>query len=298
MFKVLYILLIAFCFNAIGMKHESEMAEEREHKKSKQETSYLSLLPQDLKNLLNPLVIHVLIKDLEYTEALHKIQELAQKQEYATLFEDIPFTESLLDELQKKYKVIKINDYHTRYDIKKQDDIAKDLKTAGAALWLQRRPTELLFLKAVGQADVKAVEDFLNKGINVNAKVNSNTNQTALMRAVVFGYKDIVELLLAHRTNVNAQDITGDTALMKAASNGYKDIVKMLLASGADGNAQDEYGNTALIVAASGGNKAIVEMLIVHGADVNAKDNKGNTALTPAKMSGFKDIIELLKKYT
>lgn len=56
----------------------------------------------------------------------------------------------------------------------------------------------------------------------------------------------IVELLLTHKANVNAQDDSGLTALMRAAGNEYLYIVELLLKHEADITIKDNSGETVL----------------------------------------------------
>jgi ankyrin repeat protein len=80
-----------------------------------------------------------------------------------------------------------------------------------------------------------------------------------------------------------------------AALNGRKEIAELLLANKADVNAKNKYGATALLLAASTkGHKEIVEVLLAHGADANVKDKDGATPLLEAAVWGYKEIVELL----
>jgi ankyrin repeat protein len=42
------------------------------------------------------------------------------------------------------------------------------------------------------------------------------------------GRKDVVELLLANKAEINAKDKGGNTPLRAAASNGHKDVAELL----------------------------------------------------------------------
>jgi ankyrin repeat protein len=89
-----------------------------------------------------------------------------------------------------------------------------------------------------------------------------------------WGHKDIVELLLEQKADVNIRDNGGATALMMA-------VVE-----------QDELYNIA------GGSDRLetVKLLLNSGADVHIHDNSGKTAFDYAKESGNKQIIHLLHK--
>lgn len=75
-------------------------------------------------------------------------------------------------------------------------------------------------------------------------------------------------------------------ALMVASYKGYEDIVQLLLDHQADVNAQTKKGWSALMFAATMGNANIVEQLLKKGAGVNAKDKKQFTALIDSIYSG------------
>jgi ankyrin repeat protein len=81
----------------------------------------------------------------------------------------------------------------------------------------------------------------------------------------------IVELLVAHEANLNAQNDHGRTPLYEAADIGYKDVVEVLLANNAEVNAKDSTGRTPLRMATLGDRKsvakymAVAELLRQHG---------------------------------
>ena len=56
------------------------------------------------------------------------------------------------------------------------------------------------------------------------------------------GHKDVAELLLANKADVNAKDNDGETPLHMAAFKGHKDVAELLLANKADVNAKDNDG--------------------------------------------------------
>ena len=91
------------------------------------------------------------------------------------------------------------------------------------------------------------------------------------------GHKDVVELLLANKAEVNAKANDGGTPLHAAASGGNKDVVELLLASKAEVNAKDNQGMTPLHLAEIWKHADLVELLLANGADVNATDNRGGT---------------------
>ena len=80
-----------------------------------------------------------------------------------------------------------------------------------------------------------------------------------------FEKKDIVELLLKNKANINAVDNYGETPLHDAAINGRLDMVKLLLTHQAAVNATNKDGETPLRETAKYGHKEVVDLLRQHG---------------------------------
>ncbi len=110
------------------------------------------------------------------------------------------------------------------------------------------------------------------------------------------GHKDIVNLLLKEKADVNAKNKKGATPLHLAAQNGHKDIVNLLLKEKADVNAKNKKGATPLHFAAENDHTYIVDLLLKEKADVNAKNKKGATPLHFAAKNGHTYIVDLLLK--
>ena len=121
-----------------------------------------------------------------------------------------------------------------------------------------------------------------------------NLSQTPLHFAAEYGFKNVVELLLARGANVNAEGRDGVTPLHKAANSAVADV---LIAKGADINAKGKADKTPLHYAIGNRRNEIAEFLIARGADVNAKNNADQTLLEFAEGHGQTEIVELLKKH-
>ena len=95
-----------------------------------------------------------------------------------------------------------------------------------------------------------------------------------------------VKALLKDNPNlVLATEDTGATPLHMAAASGRKDVAELLLANKADVNAKANNGATPLQLAAIEDRGDVVELLLANGAEVNAKDNNGITRLHMAAAS-------------
>jgi hypothetical protein len=153
--------------------------------------------------------------------------------------------------------------------------------------------TPLQLAAQYGHKDV--AELLLAYKADVEAK--SYGGWTALLNAVFGGHKDMVELLLTTKTDVNYKEDAGRTPLHVAAENGYTEIAAFLIANKANVNVKNREGLTPLHIAAALGYKDLVELLLANKAEVNAKDNKGKTPLDYAVSHAKNDIVDLLRQH-
>ncbi|KAJ6476661.1 ankyrin repeat-containing domain protein [Mycena vitilis] len=117
---------------------------------------------------------------------------------------------------------------------------------------------------------------------------------TPLAVAAYYGHLQMVQLMINHGAEVNAEGGRYGTALQAASCVGQVDAVGLLIASGANINLPGgEYG-AALHAASYEGHRNIVELLIRHGANVNLEGGELGTALQGASCSGHTDIVRLL----
>jgi ankyrin repeat protein len=208
------------------------------------------------------------------------------------------------------------------YDAAAYGDLGKVkalLKDNPDLIFRKNTEGETALLLAVQMLHKNVVELLLAKGANVNAR--DNHGQTPLLVVTDFGNlvwgilgtvaseeesqkvdwkkikerrKELVELLLTNKADVNAKDNDGETPLHFAAQEYDKDVAELLLAHKAKINAKNKDGETPLLLAASDGHKDVAELLLANKADVNAKDKNGSTPLRVAARQGDKDMVELL----
>jgi len=77
-------------------------------------------------------------------------------------------------------------------------------------------PYNRLLFEAVKNIDVDTIEELLNAGADVDA-TDPKTSDTALMLAVRADDKDVVDLLISRKANVNLRNRTGNSILGQAA---------------------------------------------------------------------------------
>ncbi|NWY63150.1 ASZ1 protein, partial [Chionis minor] len=103
-----------------------------------------------------------------------------------------------------------------------------------------------------------------------------------------------VELLLSRNADPNFTCRRQMTPLMYAARRGCPQVVALLVAHGSHINAQDENGYSALIWAAQHGHKSVIFKLLELGADKNLQTKDKKTAAELAKINEHSEIYSLL----
>lgn len=181
----------------------------------------------------------------------------------------------------------------------RQDEPTRDYTARIEQFGSPKKLSEELLDAAHGY-DAEYVQALLKAGADPRHK--SNNGWTALMVSACYGSADIVDLLIAAGSDVNAQDNNcgGQTVLMWAARSGQQSIrkVRALLKAGAAIEGTTFSGDwTALLSAVNGGNIAVVELLISKGANVHVKDEDDHGLLWHARDRGNQQLVEMLESH-
>uniref|UniRef100_A0A8C4UE90 Ankyrin repeat, SAM and basic leucine zipper domain-containing protein 1 n=1 Tax=Falco tinnunculus TaxID=100819 RepID=A0A8C4UE90_FALTI len=149
---------------------------------------------------------------------------------------------------------------------------------------------------AASVADFAVVRLLLDRGANASFEIDK---YTVLMAACTAHASEenilkTVELLLSRNADPNLTCRKQMTPLMYAARKGYPQVVALLAAHGSHINAQDENGYSALIWAAQHGHKSVILKLLQLGADKNLKTKREETAAELAKINRHSEIHSLL----
>jgi ankyrin repeat protein len=160
---------------------------------------------------------------------------------------------------------------------------------------------------AAGSGDVEAVREFLDAGVDVDAKGESG--ETPLLHATFNSHKEIAELLVAEGADVNKKLWNGKTLLHQFIDarlpTGFfpLGIVEWLINNGADVNAEYGHGVTPLFLAVQAWREEVVQLLIDNGADLNIISRfalwgvEDATPLGWAIEEDFDEIADLLRKH-
>ncbi|KAL2125831.1 hypothetical protein VTI74DRAFT_2560 [Chaetomium olivicolor] len=155
------------------------------------------------------------------------------------------------------------------------------------------RSNALYAASAEGHADV--VQQLLEHGADVNAQRGHYGN--ALYAASYAGYTKVVRQLLEHGANVNAQGGHYSNVLYAASYGGQAEIVRLLLEHSVDVNAQGGHYGNALQAASYAGHAEVVQQLLEYGADVNAQGGHFGNALFSASFRGQAEIVRQLLEH-
>jgi ankyrin repeat protein len=139
-----------------------------------------------------------------------------------------------------------------------------------------------LLIAAGRPGAARIVRLLLEKG--ADAKARDRQGLTTVIRAAYDGDLETMKLLLGRGVDVNARG-GGFTALIWAVNRNDEALVDLLLKHGADGNAQDDDGLSVLVNATSYANMAIFRKLTANGADPRSRGPLGEDLLTAAAAS-------------
>lgn len=138
----------------------------------------------------------------------------------------------------------------------------------------------LLF--AIRMNDLAAVTLFVEHGVPLDDEVHVHPSSRPLFVAVSKNRAEIVRILIRAGAKPDFA-VHGRSQLMRAAIFGYVDIVAILVEGGADLEFRDYEGNTTLMLAAECGRSDVVRYLVQSGASLNAVNLHKKSAVALAR---------------
>lgn len=169
---------------------------------------------------------------------------------------------------------------------------------SGKMRTLKPTPKPLTIFIAARAGNLEAVNGFLKADPQL-ANAKGEDGLTPLHQAAIGCHKEVVELLLANKAEIEMKEqfYLQATALWFAAVHGCTDVVRLLIANGAKVDAATTNDRTPLHMAAATGHKDVVELLLANGADINAVDKQGWKPLDLAVQNGHKEVAEFLREH-
>ena len=134
-------------------------------------------------------------------------------------------------------------------------------------LYASNREEELF--NAIANRDISEVKQAIYKKVNISAK--NQFGETPIMRAVLYGDREIVEFLLEKGADLNARDDSLDPVLIKSIYSHRLEITKRIAENTKNIDIRGKKKYTALMIAANHGDYPLVEYLLNKNANVNSK---------------------------
>ena len=146
---------------------------------------------------------------------------------------------------------------------------------------------------ALGGNHFDVAEILHRNGADIDVR-DSCCGDTLLRQASWTGVLDIMDWLLNHKADVNAQGRHGYTPLHSAAAEGQAgqlQAFQMLIEHSANIHIRNDFGLTVLHVAAASNQRHrdhinIMQVLLDHGANPNSRDNNNSTPLHLGNVEG------------
>lgn len=153
---------------------------------------------------------------------------------------------------------------------------------------------EQYFLAAVSRGEIENVRTFISEGININYQEPKN-GMDALSIAAFNKNKEMVNLLLESRIDVNLKNKLGVTALQSAILANDLESVNLILSAGAKSTVSNA-GLTSIMLAASVGNSDIIKVFMNRGESINVAQPDGWTPIMHAIAQNKEDTVIFLLK--
>lgn len=141
---------------------------------------------------------------------------------------------------------------------------------------------------------------FMLRSLGFSPNITNNQGQTFLHDAVIDNdLSEVRDLLMDPAIEVNAQDNQDQTPLDIAIIYGYNDIIPLLIKAGAKINRLNRYGITPLHIAAINNNVGAILLLLDAGAFIDAQcmnlvEYQGDTPLHFAVLNNATEAVRIL----
>ena len=150
-----------------------------------------------------------------------------------------------------------------------------------------------LLHEATWKNNISLAKTLLERGVDPNVR-EDRSGETPLYHA---RSQEFIELLIAHKADVNIQNKNGLTPLQVTKS---RALAEVLVNHGANVNLRDNKGRTALYnpdrSSISGQEEDIFKLILERGADINAQDNQGLTPLHAMASWSVRDYTQQREK--
>ncbi|XP_067661962.1 ankyrin repeat domain-containing protein 50-like [Haliotis asinina] len=151
-----------------------------------------------------------------------------------------------------------------------------------------------MLLSACRKGDMEVVKFILSQNI-VDVDSRGPWKKTPVMLAALYGYKEVVELLVEKGANLSLVNDRGRNILHVACLKGRLEVLKYTLSlSTVDINSRDVRQKTPVMTAAESGQKEVVELLVERGANLSLVCDRGRNILHLACSRGHMEVVKYI----
>ena len=143
---------------------------------------------------------------------------------------------------------------------------------------------------AVTNGDINYVKDYIRKYKQVDNNLTHDNNGNRLIhKAAESKHKNIMDLLLALKPDINVKNTKGHTPLHVAVMNNNYDHAESLIKLGAEIKVSDIDGNIPIFYTLNNGNIEMARLLYSSGSGVLSKNNNNDNTLHHCIKHGHKN---------
>ncbi|XP_067661926.1 ankyrin repeat domain-containing protein 50-like [Haliotis asinina] len=151
-----------------------------------------------------------------------------------------------------------------------------------------------MLLSACKKRDMEVVKFILSQNI-VDVDSRGPRKKTPVMLAALYGYKEVVELLVEKGANLSLVNDRGRNILHVACLKGRLEVLMYILSlSTVDINSRDVRQKTPVMTAAESGQKEVVELLVERGANLSLVCDRGRNILHLACSRGHMEVVKYI----
>jgi ankyrin repeat protein len=160
-----------------------------------------------------------------------------------------------------------------------QTEVAKMLIDYGSDVNKLTSKYETPLLIAVKNQNEEIAEALIRTGADIDF-TDKRYDATPLHYASIYGYFQLVDLLLYYDASIDKKTVEGSTPLLASIWAKRDDIADLLIQNGANMEARDNEGFTPFLMAALNGDTLMMDLLYKKGVDIYATNASNHNALT------------------
>lgn len=147
--------------------------------------------------------------------------------------------------------------------------VVEMLLASGAIVTLQDKCGRDALLWAISYNRIAVARLLLQHGADSRACCDSVSNEDSYDFAIMYGYEEMLEILVEHEIDVSRLNEKMRIGLYRASEERHEGVIRLLLRRARDWNISTQHLTIAMAIAAGSGSFAVMKMLFEAGAVVN-----------------------------